>query len=497
MSDDAASFDGAASLVSISHGAGLFLGGKAVLQAIGFLTNLVLTRTLGTTLYGLYAYLTVLLSLFQVFTRLGGDKSMLRYLPEYESNPRRQRVMVTIAFATSLIASVLVAGIVWSFAPEISRLTLGDPLFVDVLRVGALVLPFNTLANVTYAVFRAIERMEYDVLASSVLQPTLRLVFVGGAVLLGYSVVGAAAGFVVAGALTFLASVVILVRRTDLWQLRRPSGPQVREYYDFSVPLTFNQIGYFLYNRVDLLMVGLLLSSSAVGIYNIAVLVAGLLVLPLTAFNQLFPPIASKLYHGGDRRELQAVYGTVTRWVFTLALFPGLAAMLYAEEVLRVFGSGFTEGALVLVLFSVAQLTNCAVGPSGFVLMMTDHQYLTMGNQLVSGVLNIVLNYVFILQFGFVGAAVATAGVLTSINVLRVVQVWYLEGMFPYDATFLKPVGAGVASAMVMSGLSLVLGGYTLLVIGGALGAASFLGTLFLLGFEQADVDLLRQLRPA
>lgn len=494
MSDEAGTAHGITSLVSISHGAGLFLAGKVILQVIGFVTNLVLTRTLGTSLYGIYAYLTVVFSLFRVFTRLGGDKSVLRYLPEHESDPRMQNAMLTIAYGTSLVASVIVAVAVYVFAPDISRLTLDEPLFVDVLRVGAIVLPFNTLANITNYSFRAIERMDYNVLVSSVIEPTLRLVFVGGAVLLGYSVVGAVAGLVVAGILAFVAAALILVRRTDLGELRRPTRSQVTSYYDFSVPLTFSQFGNFLYNRIDILMVGLLLSGSAVGIYNVAVLIAGILVLPLTAFNQLFPPIAAKLYHNEELDELQAVYGTVTRLVFTLALFPALAAILYSGELLRIFGAGFTEGTLVLILFSVAQLANCAVGPSGFLLMMTDHQYLTLGNQLVSGVLNAILNYVFILQFGFIGAAVATASVLTGINVLRVVQVWYLEGMVPYDATFIKPIGAGLASGLVMYLLSLVLGGYALLIAGGMGGGVAFLGVLYLFGFEDEDVDLLKRI---
>jgi O-antigen/teichoic acid export membrane protein len=408
-----------------------------------------------------------------------------------------QSVMLTVAFTTSLVASVIVSGLVYYLAPIISALTLEEPLFIDVLRVGAIVLPFSTLANIIHSSFKAIERMEYNVAVSNIIHPALRLVFISGAVLLGYSVIGAVAGLVVAGILTFFVSIVVLIHKTDLELFQQPTRSQAKEYYKFSLPLTFNHLGNFLYNRVDILMVGLFLSEMAVGVYNIAVIVAGILALPLSAFNQLFPPIASKLYHRGDYTELEKVYQTVTRWIFTVSLFPGLAVILYAQEILQVFGQEFSTGVFVLILFTVAQLTNCLVGPSGFLLMMTEHQHLTMVNQLSSGILNAVLNYVLILEYGFIGAAVATATALASINLLRVGQVWYLEGFFPYDTKYIKPIAAGIVSAISMYLVSLVLSQYALLFIGGITGAISFFGCIVLLGFEEEEIDLFKQVVPS
>lgn len=479
------------SLSSISQGAGLFLAGNGVNKVFSFVLSVILTRLLGTRLYGFYSYTRVVFSLFQVFTQLGSDKSVLRYLPEYEDEPHKQYAVLTIACGTSLIVSAIVAASIYHFAPLISGYTLSDPLFTDVLRVAAVVIVFNTLADIVLSVFKSIERMDYNVAVSSVVEPGTRLVFVGGAVLLGYSLIGAVAGLVMSGALTTLVAIVLLHERTHLISVEVPKRETITEYYNYSVPLTFNRLGSFLYNRVDILMVGYFLSGSAVGVYNVAVLVSSLLSLPLTAFNQLFPPIASRLYHKGEFGELESMYGTVTRWTFTITLFPGIAAFLYAEELLRVFGEGFAEGQLVLMLFVVAQLAGSVVGSSGFLLMMTDHQYLTLFNQVSSGILNAILNYVFITQYGFIGAAMATATVLSAINVLRVIEVWYFEGMLPYDRTYLKPVLAGIAAGAVMLSLSTMLSGYVLLVSGGLCGGVAFALSLYVLGIEEEEAALL------
>lgn len=484
------------SLASISEGAGLFLIGKGTSNAIGFLTNVVLTRYLGTSLYGIYAYLNVVFSLFTVVTSLGGDKSMLRYLPEYREDPRRRQVMVTLAYGTSLLMSVAVAVAVYVFAPLISSYTLDDPLFVGVLRVTAVVIPFNTLSKITYSAFRGIERMDYNVAVSSVVQPIFRLVFLGGGVVLGYSLTGVAAGLIVSGVLTLVVALAILVEKTDLDTAVRPTREDARRYYNFSIPLTFNQLGNFLYNRIDLLMVGFLLSQSAVGIYNVAVIVSGFLSLPLSAFNQLFPSIASRLYHGEEHEELERVYEAVTRIIFTIALFPSIAMILYAQDILYVFGEQFTRGVAVLSLFTVAQLANCLAGPTGYLLMMSDRQYLTLFNQVSSGVLNAILNYVLILEYGFIGAAVATASVLAAINALRIVEVWYLERLLPYDRTYLKPVAAGVVAGVIMYALTLLLDGYALLLVGGGTGGAAYAVALYAFGINEQELELVGELVP-
>jgi O-antigen/teichoic acid export membrane protein len=484
------------SLNSISHGAALFLGGKVLSRGIGLLTNIFLTRTLGTNLYGIYSYLGVIFSLARVFTQLGSDKAILRYLPEYEDNIAKKRAILTLAYGTSLVGSLIIALVIYHFAPIISQYTLSDPLFVNALQVAAIVIPFNTLSKISLSVFKSIERMDYFVGISSVATPVFRLIFIGGAVLLGYSVVGAAAGIVVSGVLTFLLGILVLRRQTDLLNIESPNISDSYEYYNFSVPLTFNHLGNFLYNRVDLLMVGFLLTGSAVGIYKIAVLLSGILILPLTAFNQLFPPIASRLYQNGDLEQLEQVYCTVTRWSFTLSLFPTITIILYADEVLNIFGEGFTEGAAVLVLFAFAQFTNSAVGASGYLLMMSDHQYLTLANQLGSGILNALLNYVLILQLGYIGAAVATAITLTSINLLRVSQVWYIEGVQPYNRSFYKPIIAGLSSAIVLFVFSHIFSQYMLIFVGGVAGASCFVSILYLLGLEEEEIRVLKQVLP-
>jgi O-antigen/teichoic acid export membrane protein len=446
-------------------------------------------------LYGIYAYATTFTSLSVVLARFGTGKSLLRFIPAYEDNPPYRNHLVGLAYLTALLGSVLFGIALYFLAPVISGVTLDNPLFVVVLRIFALVLPFNTVIKLTNAVFRGLKQLEYQVVLADIVHPVTQIGVVTIGLLLGYSLLGVVASLAVGAILVCLVAVSLLYARTPLRPDLGPpqTGTGVREFYSYSVPLTLKDVGSILYKRIDILMVGFFLAEASVGIYRIAVLVSGVLVLPLNAFNQLFPPVASQLYTDGDVTELQSVYETVTRWTLTVAIPPALVAVLYSPELLAVFGSEFSEGGLVLTLFAVSQLTNCAVGPSGYLLMMTDHQYLTMTNQWLLGALNVVLNYVFIMEFGLIGAALATAGVLSFINIIRVFEVWYTEGMTPYSTAYWKPLTAGVLSGTVMAALSTIVTGYVLLVVGAFVGGLVFVGMLFLIGIEQEDREFFAQ----
>lgn len=481
------------SLRSITRGASIFVVGKIASNFLKFALNIILSRGLGAGLYGVYAFTENVIFLITIFARLGTGESLLRFLPQRDNEHRREAIL-GLAYVTTLTASVIFASAMYYFAPLITKLTLNNPLLTDVLRVLAIVLPFNTLSNLTNNVFRALELLEYRVLVENFLTPLLRISFVGIALLIGYSLIGVITAIAVATVLIFLLSILLLATRTSLWPTFDRLRDDAPEFYRYSLPLTFKDIGWFLYYRVDILMVGIFLADSSVGIYQIAVLVGSLLTLPLSAFNQLFPPVASRLYTDGDHQELESIYKTLTRWTFTVALLPAIGIVVFNEEILGIFGSDFTAGTSVLSVIILAQLTNCAVGPSGFLLMMTDHQYLNMANQWIFGLLNVALNYFFIQEFGILGAAIASATVLILINLSRVSEVWYTEGLFPYSINYWKPATAGVIAAGVMIGIETLLNGYILLVTGGGVGGLVFASLLYLFGIEQSDYEFFNQL---
>lgn len=480
------------SMRSLTGGASIFIGAKLISHIAGFLINLLLTRGLGAQLYGVYSYLNVISTFILKISNLGSDKSILKFIPQYEDSPRQRSAMLILAYLTSFAASVAIGFGLYILAPLVNSLTLNDPIFTAVLQIFAFIIPFNTLRNLIAALFKSYEDMVSSVVVAKIASPVSRLIAVGAALWLGYSLSGVIAATVASAALTVLFGLWLIHHRLDdRLKLVNPTG-HATEFYNFTLPLSISGIGSAIYEKIDLLMVGIFFASSAVGIYNIAVLLATLLALPLTAFNQLFPPLASKLYNRDQLSELNEVYAITNRWILTLTLFPFLAVVAFTDRILFVFGEEFVAGASVLLVLSAAQLVNATVGPSGYVLMMTDHQYLSMANNATSAILNVILNYYFIIQFGLIGAAFATGLVVILINLSKLIQVWYFEGLFPFNWQYYKPILAGLVSIAGMSFVGSVSTHYlVILSFGGVVGCLLYGGVLYILGLEQAEQELL------
>ena len=496
MDEESADSTQVSSLRSIVRGSSLFAIGEVFRNGAGFLFNWALVTALGANLYGIYTYGHLIVELSQIVTKAGTDNGLLRYLPKYADNPARQARIVTSAYVGPLVASVLGAGLLYVFAPLMSTLTLDDPLFIDVLRILSFSLPAYTTALIIGSVFRSVKRPEYDVFLE-VAKPGAQLCAAGIGLLVGFSLIQTTLALLIASGMVLALSVLIFYTRSSVKLALPKSRNETTEFYRFSLPLMLSDAANVLYKQIDVLMVGFILASTQVGIYRIATLVALVLSLPLGGINLLFPPVASELYTRGKPHELQSVYRIVTRWSFTITLFLAAGAIVYRDTLLSsVFGSTIATGSAVLAVLVFGQLFNAAVGPSNYVLMMTDHQYLIFINHWSFGVLNVILNYYLLTQFGLIGAALATASVLAAVNIVRVVEVWYLEGIVPYSITFVKPTVSCVIAGVAMSLLREYLSGFALLFIGGGVGFVTFGGLLYLAGIEEEDKEVFSDMLP-
>src|SRR6056297_1549110 len=174
------------SLRSVADGASLHYVGMLVINLAGFLLTLVLTRTLGATIYGIYAYGTMVLQSVLTVSNFGTDVSATRYLAANRSDPAYQNRILGLAYATTLGVSLVVAVFLFVMAPTINAYTLEEPLFEPAMRVFAVALPFQALTYVVSSTFRGLE-MAVGKTVVAVLGPVAQLIAIVAAVAVGYS----------------------------------------------------------------------------------------------------------------------------------------------------------------------------------------------------------------------------------------------------------------------------------------------------------------------
>lgn len=480
------------SLASILRGSGFFILGKIVYNALQFLSNILLTQGLGPSLYGVYSLSWTIVNMVGSVSNLGADKAVLRYVSLGDDE---QNSYLGISYGVATLGGGIAGCLLIVAAPIISSHTLNNQLFVSSLRLLSCFLIFNSFVNITSNSFRAVDRPGLGSLLKQVVKPFGIVSGIVIAFALSLPFLGYIGGIVLGLGATSIVGGVLLYWKTPLRPTILSHDVDLQEYLNYSIPLAISDAGSVLYTRSDILLVGMFLSASAVGYYQVAVLLTTLLSIPLAAVNQIFPPVVSRLYQSKELLKIERIYKTATRWVLTGTLPAATGLLVFRREILSLFGNEFVSATTILILFGIGQVTNGLVGPSGHLLMMTDHQFITTANQLSFGLLNILLNIYLINELGLIGAAVATAAVLAGINISRLVEVYLLLGIHPFSTGMAKPLMGALISTVSMIFIREVFPSLVGLVIGGTIGASLYIISLLIFGLDSDDKKLFGEWR--
>ncbi|MGB9953254.1 flippase [Haloarcula marismortui] len=181
-----------------------------------------------------------------------------------------------------------------------------------------------------------------------------------------------------------------------------------------------SSVSGFAFGWLDVAMLGILADQTAVGLYETAWRSTGAIAIVSSALaNTLFPAISEK----ASRKEFEEVSSLVTESLFAslYIAIPGVIGMiLVAEGILVViFGPEFTGAVTILTILALHRLLLSVNSIVGQALHAIDLPNKAAIASLIGTVANIVLNYVFILEFGAVGAAIATVSAYLINTVLH------------------------------------------------------------------------------
>ena len=398
---------------------------------LGYLLQVFLARVMGDREYGLYTYIFAWVSVCSIFCNLGMPGAVLRFIPEYSIHKdwgRFQGVIrscsrftLAVGIGLSVVATMVVMAI--DATRSIENLT---PILF-----GIWTMPLLALESLQSCLFRGGHQMVAAYGPSKVLRPML---FMGGigAILYwtGSQQIASQPVFIIT-ILTYLILVFgqqLLIHR-DLLTQGEPAPPiyDLRTWLRVSLPLLLITGFMLILYQTDLLMIGAMLGSSDVALYNAAGKTAGLTTFVYTAVEAIAAPTIAGLYAAGDRPQLQKMVTTMAHLVFWPTMLVTLFLITCGSYILGMFGPEFVAAQWSLTILVLGQLVSATTGSGGYLLDLTGHQNLSARVRCSTAVLNICLNYVLIPKFGIMGAAMATATAIILDNIaIYILTVKYI-----------------------------------------------------------------------
>ncbi|PSP75005.1 polysaccharide biosynthesis protein [Halobacteriales archaeon QS_3_64_16] len=217
-------------------------------------------------------------------------------------------------------------------------------------------------------------------------------------------------------------------------RVARPSMSMMRSIADYAKYHSVNIAGGYVYSWMDLAIIGLFLTQADVGAYEVAWRISLFATILSTSIGVAIFPQMSAWDTSGAIDRIESLIPTAM--VFSaLFVIPAFVAMpVLSADILRVlFGQEYTIASAALIVL-MSQKVISAIGTTiTKALNAIDRPNLRARATVGSLLTNVVLNVVLVLQFGLLGAAVATT-IAAAIN--TGIQVYYLSRFvtidFPY-----------------------------------------------------------------
>lgn len=439
-------------LTRIATGAEIGLVGGIAGYGLNYAFMLLAARTLGADTYGLFVLGLTIAQVSSLVALIGLDQTAVRYGALYLAQEDEARTKGTILFAVlaSLVSSIVFALAAWSLADLMAVDLFGKPDLAPVLRLLSISIPAFSLSAAALAATQAFKTMRYTVCVNSVFRPGMQILMTLALFLAGWRLRGVVVGYL----LSSLGSAALaLFFLNHLFPLRGQSTRpvfEIRALLGFAAPALPLVILNRAMGQLEPLILGYFLDAGAVGVYSVSLKLTFVGSIILVAFNRIFAPHVSAIFSQGKLTELSRLFQTITKWAFAMCLPVFLGLIIFAKPIIGIFGHEFQVGASSLVVLSLAQLVNVGVGSVGVLLIMSGKPIVELLNGVFFVALNVALDIALIPQYGILGAAIANGFTIALLNITRLVEVFVLLRLQPYNRTYLKPLGAGGVAAVAL-----------------------------------------------
>jgi len=421
------------------------IGGKGLL----FFYTIFLARVLGVGDLGLYFLGITIVGFLAVLSNLGLNIGVTRFVAIYNSRKdfRRLKGTVQISAVITLLPSLIIMCLIFLLGDFIATSIFHKPELGKVIKLLSLSIPFDSLMWIFLAATRGLKFMQYTAYTENLAWIGLRFLF---AILFivgfGMGVEGAILAYVVSS--FFSAGLAFYYANKFIPFFDKKVVPifQVRNLLEFSIPMVFSAFLNNLNRQIDILMLGLFVTAAEVGIYGVAARLVVLALVVFRIFQPIFEPFVSDLYTKKDVIALSNLLKIITKWSVTMSFPVFLSLLCFPAFFLHFFGNKFEQGASCLIILAIAYILSSFSGLTNSVIYMSGRSDVTFKNNLTVLIINAILNYLLIPQYGILGAALATGISLVLIAVIRILEAYYFMEIHPFSIDWWKPILAGLIS---------------------------------------------------
>ena len=398
------------------------VGGNTGTAALGFLSTLIIIRSLSPIEFGSYAIASAVMLIASQLTDLGLNTAYVRFAAGYiKENPEKadRLTRITLEVKVALGIIVFVTGLLLS--PIMAHYVWNDDSLTVGLRLAFLGSFGNTLWNYLQAVLQAHQHFG----RYSVISITNNLIkFISIIILFYLGMISVESSLAVMAAVPFFGFFIdrfVIPRNTNNSSKINDRKELIAELVGFGKWVTLATIATMIISRLDVLMLGIMSTNEEVAYYDSALRLAMIFPMLTGALTTVLLPRVSRLHGTSALRK----YAKQSLFATLLISIPLLIGLLIAGPIITIFfgqeyGPAILPFQLILGAFIISTVTN----PLNLIFYNLGQTKLLALMNTVQLFINIGLNIIFIPKFGATGAAYSALS-------LRITAAIYIFGLLP------------------------------------------------------------------
>ena len=408
------------SLQEFSRAASWTLAARIAGSAAALLFNFLLARAAGAAGTGYFYICLTLVMLLSAFTRFGQDKVLMRRVSiEGSTDLPKSSSNFSVATLIALIVSLPVFVALFGLAGFVSLTFFHAPELVPIMKVMAVALLPTTFLFIFTDVLRVLGKSALAIWLQSGMTYFVACLFVVIGINFGFDVREIAESFLVASFLSLGVTLLVLKNAgMEFTRTVRSLGERVRSFLSEGRDLMFFALLMLLLSSADLILLGMLATPAEVGFYGIGAKLAIFISFVGTAANAVAEPRYAAHHSNAEFSAIEALIRKSEKFALIVALPLFLTYLIFATQILSIFGEDFIEGDSAFRLLAAGQFAALTMAPCAGVLVMCGRAELVRNICFGAVLLNIVLNSLLIPKYGATGAAIGTSTALITFYLL-------------------------------------------------------------------------------
>jgi O-antigen/teichoic acid export membrane protein len=443
----------------------------------------IITKTLGAYQYGVWAQISVTISLLTPLAMLGLSTTIVRFLAgEQEKEKIREGFL-------SVVAVIIFTGSLLSVILFYSSDFLASTIFNDInasyfIKAASFLVLISALDEIPLTYFRTFGQIKtYSAL--TLVKTFGELGLIAFLLLSGFGLLGAIFALLIVRCITFAIAFSLVTSQIGL---KLPNFSELKPYLRYGMPLTPHVMTMWTVHSSDRYIIGYFIGMASVGVYSAAYAMGSLVLFFLTPIQFILFPTISKLYEEKRIEEVRNYLKYSLKYFLIFAIPSAFGLSVLAKPLLRILTtSEFVSGSIVVpfvafgvIIFGIFQIFMNIL----HLAKKTELNLILSGMAAFS---NIILNMILIPYIGILGAAIATL-ISYAVLALLTVSISFKYLKFDIDWSFIvkSTISSTVMALLILKVNS--IGVFQVLVSIGIGAVAYFVLIILLKGVTKAEL---------